>query len=113
MDDTHCIVDIIRCFQKFFAHESCGRCAPCREGTARLYELITDIAEGRGTPAHLRLMEELGRVMTVAPLCGLGQTAAVPLLSCLKHFREEIEAHVFAGRCPTGVCKMGKTTVVA
>ncbi|MGQ9780377.1 MAG: NADH-quinone oxidoreductase subunit NuoF [Bacillota bacterium] len=113
MDDTHCIVDIIKCFQKFFAHESCGRCTPCREGTARLYEMMVEISEGRGTREHLRLLEELGRVMTVAPLCGLGQTAAVPLLSCLKHFREEIEAHVLEGRCPTGVCKMGKASVVA
>jgi len=113
MDDTHCIVDIIKCFQKFFAHESCGRCTPCREGTVRLYEMIGEISEGRGTREHLRLLEELGRVMTVAPLCGLGQTAAVPLLSCLKHFREEIETHVLEGRCPTGVCKMGKAPVVA
>ncbi|NLG85140.1 MAG: NADH-quinone oxidoreductase subunit NuoF [Firmicutes bacterium] len=113
MDDTHCIVDIIKCFQKFFAHESCGRCTPCREGTVRLYEMIGEISEGRGTREHLRVLEELGRVMTVAPLCGLGQTAAVPLLSCLKHFREEIETHVLEGRCPTGVCKMGKAPVVA
>lgn len=111
MDDSHCIVDIIKCFQKFFAHESCGRCTPCREGTARLYEMMAAISEGRGTKEDLQLMEELGRVMLVAPLCGLGQTAAVPLLSCLRHFREEIEAHVLEGRCPTGVCKMGRASV--
>ncbi|MGE5597778.1 MAG: NADH-ubiquinone oxidoreductase-F iron-sulfur binding region domain-containing protein, partial [Bacteroidota bacterium] len=109
MDDSHCIVDILKCFQKFFAHESCGRCTTCREGTARLYEMIAALSEGRGTALDLRVMEELGRVMLVSPLCGLGQTAAVPLLSCLTHFRDEIEAHLKDKSCPAGVCRLGGT----
>ncbi|MGE5550330.1 MAG: NADH-quinone oxidoreductase subunit NuoF [Bacteroidota bacterium] len=113
MDDTHCIVDILKCFQKFFAHESCGRCTPCREGTARLHEMMTAISEGRGTREDLAVMEALGQVMLVAPLCGLGQTASVPFLSCLKHFRDEIEAHVTEKRCPAGVCPMGRPAVAA
>ncbi len=113
MDDSHCIVDVIKCFQKFFAHESCGRCTPCREGTVRLHEMMEAISEGRGTAGDLRVMEALGQVMLVAPLCGLGQTAAVPLLSCLRHFREEIEAHVLEKRCPAGVCRMGKAAAAS
>jgi len=107
VDESRCIVDVIKCFQKFFAHESCGRCTPCREGTARLYEMVSAVSEGRGTIEDLQVMEALGEVMMVAPLCGLGQTASVPLLTCLKYFREEIEAHIKEKRCPAGVCRMG------
>ncbi|MGE5528044.1 MAG: NADH-quinone oxidoreductase subunit NuoF [Patescibacteria group bacterium] len=113
LDDSRCVVDLLLAVQKFFAHESCGRCTPCREGTERLYEMTAAIREGKGTMADLATMEELCRVMLVSPLCGLGQTAPVPFLSCLKHFRAEIEAHIKEKRCPAGVCPVGKTAAAA
>ena len=108
MDASHCVVDVIKCFQKFFAHESCGRCTPCREGTVRLYEMVQAIGEGEGSMEDLAVMEALGNVMLTASLCGLGQTASVPLLTCLKFFRPEIEAHIIEKRCPAGICPMGQ-----
>ncbi|HHZ20248.1 MAG TPA: NADH-quinone oxidoreductase subunit NuoF [Firmicutes bacterium] len=105
MDDSHCIVDIVRCFMKFFKHESCGKCTPCREGTTRLYELVTKITEGKATNEDIALLTELSRVMQTSALCGLGQAAPNPLVTCLKYFEEEFGAHL-NGYCPTGVCTM-------
>lgn len=107
MDDTHCIVDMVKCFMKFFKHESCGKCTVCREGTDRLYEIVAGISEGRGKPEDIRVLESLSAVMQVSTLCALGQSAPKPLLTCLKAFADEFEAHIQKGECPTGVCRIG------
>ncbi|MDI7246287.1 MAG: NADH-quinone oxidoreductase subunit NuoF [Bacillota bacterium] len=104
MDDTHCIVDIAECFMRFFEHESCGKCTPCREGTARLHEIVAKIARGEGKPGDLELLDELGSAMQVSSLCGLGQAAPVPIKTMLRYFRDEFEAHINDRLCPTGTC---------
>jgi NADH:ubiquinone oxidoreductase subunit F (NADH-binding) len=104
MDDTHCIVDIAKSFAKFFLHESCGKCVPCREGTKRLYDLVEGFAKGSGRMEDLAQIERLARVMYKSPLCALGQTAPVPIMTTLEHFRAEYEAHIRDKTCPAGVC---------
>jgi len=104
MDDTHCIVDIAKSFAKFFLHESCGKCAPCREGTKRLYDIVDGFSKGTGKMEDFALLERLARVMYKAPFCALGQTAPLPVMTTLQHFREEYEAHVRDKTCPAGVC---------
>jgi len=108
MDDTKCIVDITKCFMKFFKHESCGKCTPCREGTLRLYEIMDKISQGKGTREDLALLETLSKTMQIAALCGLGQAAPNPVMTTLRFFRAEYEQHIDAKICPTGVCPMGK-----
>ncbi len=105
MDDTHCIVDVARCFARFFLHESCGQCIPCREGTLQLYHLVDGITRGTGTRQDLELIERLSRTMYVAPLCPLGQTAPLPIMTTLKYFKDEYLAHVDSRVCPTGTCR--------
>jgi len=104
MDETHCIIDILKCFMKFFCHESCGKCTPCREGTTRLYELLTGFSEGKATEKDIALIKELAKTMELSALCGLGQAAPMPVLTCLKYFEAEFRAHL-NGKCPTGRCK--------
>ncbi len=104
MDETTCIVDIARYFTKFLEEESCGKCYSCRKGTQRMREILDDICEGRGMMEHLDLLEELGQTVNLASMCGLGQNAANPVLSTLRYFREEYEAHIKEHRCPAGVC---------
>ena len=105
MDEDNCMVDIAKFFLEFIVDESCGKCAPCRIGTKRLLGLLTKITEGNGEPEDLDTIEELCNHIKQSALCGLGQTAPNPVLSTLKHFREEYEAHVYEKRCPAGVCK--------
>jgi NADH:ubiquinone oxidoreductase subunit F (NADH-binding)/(2Fe-2S) ferredoxin len=105
MDDTHCIVDIARVFARFFEHESCGQCVPCREGTMRVHEVLTRISTGQATNKDLDNLGALARTMTVACLCPLGQAAPVPVMTTLKYFREEYDAHIKEKRCPTGTCR--------
>jgi NADH:ubiquinone oxidoreductase subunit F (NADH-binding) len=105
MDDTTCIVDIARYFISFCAAESCGLCAPCRYGTVRLQELLDRICGGQGTVADLDRLEQLSDVVRRTSLCGLGQTAPNPVLSTLRHFRDEYLAHVIERTCPAGVCQ--------
>ncbi len=105
MDDRTCMVDVARYFMDFLRDESCGKCLPCREGTNRMYELLTRICEGRATESDLDLLEELAQVVKETSLCGLGQTASNPVLTTLRYFRSEYEAHVRERRCPAGVCK--------
>jgi NADH:ubiquinone oxidoreductase subunit F (NADH-binding)/ferredoxin len=105
MDEDTCMVDLAKYFIKFLKEESCGKCVPCREGLYQLGELLTDITEGRGRMEDLSLIEELSEVLRDAALCGLGKTAPNPVMSTLKYFRDEYEAHVRDGRCPAGVCK--------
>ncbi len=105
MDDTDCMVDVARYFTKFLEEESCGKCTPCREGVRRMKEVLIDIAEGRGTDESIPLLEELAEAITLGSLCALGGTAGNPVLSTLRYFRNEYEAHIKEKRCPAGVCK--------
>ncbi len=104
MDEGTCMVDVARYFTKFLEEESCGKCYSCRKGTQRMRELLDDICEGRGAMAHLDLLEELGRAVNTASMCGLGQNAATPMLSTLRYFREEYVAHIKNHECTAGVC---------
>ncbi len=105
MDEDNCMVDIAKFFLEFTVDESCGKCAPCRIGTKRLLELLTKITDGKGTMEDLDRLEELCYSIKASSLCGLGQTAPNPVLSTLRYFRDEYEAHVKEKRCPAGVCK--------
>ena len=105
MDDKTCMVDVARYFLKFLLDESCGKCVPCRVGIDRMLEIVTDIAEGRGRPEQLDLLQELAETVAEASLCGLGKSAPNPVLSTLRYFMEEYKAHVLEKRCPAAVCK--------
>jgi NADH-quinone oxidoreductase subunit F len=105
MDDSTCMVDVAKYFMSFLKDESCGKCFTCRKGTQRMWELLDDITQGRGTLAHLDLLEELGRTVADSSMCGLGQSAANPVLSTLRHFRGEYERHVVDKQCDAYVCK--------
>jgi len=105
MDEGSCMVDVARYFLEFLQDESCGKCLPCRTGIDRILEIITDITEGRGRPEQMDLLEELADTVSQTALCGLGKTAPNPVLSTLRYFRSEYEAHINEGRCPAGVCK--------
>jgi NADH-quinone oxidoreductase subunit F len=105
MNDKSCMVEVAKFFMNFTQNESCGKCVPCREGTKRMLELLTDIVEGRGTLEHIDLLEELAQTISATALCGLGKTAAFPVVSTLKYFRDEYIAHVVDKKCPAGQCK--------
>ena len=105
MDEDNCMVDVARFFLEFTVDESCGKCTPCRIGTRRLLEMLNKITEGKATLEDLDKMEELCHYIQKNALCALGQTAPNPVLSTLKYFRDEYEAHVVEKRCPAGVCK--------
>ncbi len=105
MDEDNCMVDIARYFLDFTCDESCGKCTPCREGTKRLKELLDRICAGNGTFEDLDRLESLAYYIKDNALCNLGQSAPNPVISTLKHFRDEYLAHVIDKRCPTGVCK--------
>ncbi len=104
MDDQTCMVDMARFFMDFIQEESCGKCTPCREGTRRLLEIVERICEGHGVPEDIEILEELSAVIKNSSLCGLGQTAPNPVLSTLRYFREEYDAHVHEKRCPAKRC---------
>lgn len=105
MNDKSCMVEVARFFMNFTQNESCGKCVPCREGTKRMLELLNDIVEGRGTLEHIDMLEELAQTVSATALCGLGKTAASPVISTIKYFRDEYIAHVVDKKCPAGVCK--------
>ncbi len=105
MDEETCMVDIARYFLNFLQEESCGKCFICREGIQRMYEIVTDISEGRGEVEDLELLEELATVVKEASLCGLGQTAPNPVLSTFRYFMDEYMAHIVDKRCPAKVCR--------
>jgi len=105
MDEDTCMVDVARYFVGFLAEESCGKCVPCREGLGTCLDILTRICEGRGVPEDIDLLEEIGRWMSASSLCALGGSAANPVVSTVRHFRSEYEAHVRDRRCPGGVCK--------
>ncbi len=104
IDESDCIVEMCRYFLSFTQDESCGKCSPCRIGTMRLKEILTRLTQGKGTMDDLDVLDELGKAVAAQSLCGLGKTAPNPVLTALKYFREEFEAHV-NGRCPAGKCK--------
>lgn len=104
MDETTCMVDLSRFFLNFTQSESCGKCTPCREGTKRMLEILTRICEGEGVPEDIETLERLGRVIKSTALCGLGNTAPNPVLSTLRYFRDEYEAHIYDKRCPAHAC---------
>ena len=106
MDDTSCMVNVARFFVEFCMTESCGKCIPCRAGTAQMYTLLTRICEGTGTMDDLELLIELCDTVKETSLCGLGQTAPNPVLSTLKYFKDEYLEHIMHKRCPAGVCNM-------
>ncbi|MBP6211316.1 MAG: NADH-quinone oxidoreductase subunit NuoF [Anaerolineales bacterium] len=105
MDESSCMVDIARFFMEFTQAESCGKCTPCRIGTRRILELLEKICNGKGKAGDIEKLEDLCNEVAKNSLCGLGQGAPNPVLSTLKHFREEYEAHVLEQRCPAKVCR--------
>ena len=107
MDDTNCMVDMARYFIGFLLGENCGKCLPCREGQKQLYGILTRITEGQGTEADIPLLESLCSTMIDASLCGLGYSAPNPVLTSLRYFREEWNAHIKDKKCAAGVCKLG------
>jgi bidirectional [NiFe] hydrogenase diaphorase subunit len=106
MDDTSCMVNVARFFVEFCMTESCGKCIPCRAGTAQMYTLLTRICDGSANMDDLALLEDLCATVKEASLCGLGQTAPNPVLSTLKYFRNEYVEHIVHKRCPAGVCNL-------
>jgi NADH-quinone oxidoreductase subunit F len=106
MDESTCVLDFLRAVAIFFAHESCGQCTPCREGTLRLLQTIKRICQGQGKIEDLAFLERLAATLQDASFCPLGQSAGVPLMSALKHFRPEIEAHIQEKKCPAGACQV-------
>ncbi len=105
MDEDNCMVDIAKFFLEFTVDESCGKCPPCRIGTKRMHEILDRITEGKGEEGDIEKLELLAKNIKASALCGLGQTAPNPILSTLKYFRDEYEAHVYDKKCPSGVCK--------
>ena len=105
MDEDTCVVDVARYFLDFTQKESCGKCVLCREGTKQMLYILEDITKGKGKPEDIDLLLELGEAVKVGSLCGLGQTAPNPVLTAVRYFRDEYEAHVDQKRCPAKVCK--------
>ncbi len=112
LDDRTCIVDMVKFFLTFLANESCGKCTPCREGLRQMLHILDRITEGKGEPGDVETLEAIAEVQKPAALCALGQGASNTLVSSLKHFRAEWDAHIQEKRCPAGVCEaLAKTAV--
>jgi NADH-quinone oxidoreductase subunit F len=105
MDEETCMVDVARYFINFLVGESCGKCTPCRDGLRKMLDILTAITEGKGKAGNIEMLEEICDTLTWAALCGLGSSAANPVLSTIKYFREEYDAHINEKKCPAGVCK--------
>jgi len=105
MDQDTCMVDVARYFLDFLKEESCGQCNPCREGIKRMLEILTEICQGRGKDGDIELLQELGGMIQGFALCGLGTSAPNPVLTTIRYFRDEYEAHIRDKKCPAGVCK--------
>jgi len=105
MDDPTCMVEVAGYFLRFLSEESCGKCTPCREGLTQLLAIYDGIVAGRGTPGDIGRIETIARAMKVASLCELGKSAPNPVLSTLRYFREEYEAHIDRHACPAGTCR--------
>ncbi len=113
MDEDNCMVDIAKYFLEFTVDESCGKCPPCRIGTKRMYEILERITGGKGEEGDIEKLEILAKNIKSSALCGLGQTAPNPVLSTLKYFRDEYDAHVSDKKCPAGVCKSMLSYVIS
>lgn len=105
MDEKTCMVEVARFFMNFTQNESCGKCVPCREGTKRMLEILERIVAGEGRDGDIELLEELADTISSTALCGLGKTAALPVISTIKNFRAEYEAHIYDKKCPAGACQ--------
>jgi len=105
MDENNCMVEVARYFVSFTQQESCGKCSPCREGTWHMMNILDDITQGKGQEGDIELLEKIGRNIKETALCGLGNTAPNPVLTTIRYFRDEYEAHIRDKRCPAGVCK--------
>ena len=105
MDEDTCMVDTAKYFLTFLEEESCGKCLPCREGIKRMRQILSDITEGKGEERDIEILERIAETLKDTSLCALGMTAANPVLSTIRYFRDEYEAHIKEKRCPAGVCK--------
>ena len=105
MDSNSCMVEVARFFMNFTQNESCGKCVPCREGTKRMLEILERIVAGEGQDGDIELLLELADTISATALCGLGKSASSPVVSTIKNFREEYEAHIYEKRCPAGACQ--------
>lgn len=112
MDEDTCMVEVARFFMNFTQNESCGKCVPCREGTRRMLEILEAITQGKGTEEDLDLLEELASTISATALCGLGKTAASPVVSTIHYFRDEYLAHVRDNKCPSKTCRALRTIVI-
>ena len=112
MDKKTCMVEVARFFMDFTQKESCGKCVPCREGTKRMLEILNRIVDGKGEDGDIELLKELGETISKTALCGLGKTAAGPVLSTIKYFEDEYKAHIYDKKCPAGVCQKLKTITI-
>jgi bidirectional [NiFe] hydrogenase diaphorase subunit len=113
MDQTSCMVDVARFFMEFCTDESCGKCIPCRAGTVQMLKILEKFTRGEATSSDLEMLEQLCALLRETSLCGLGQTAPNPVLSTLRYFRSEYDAHMREGRCPAGSCSMTREGVNA
>ena len=105
MDEDNCMVEVARYFLSFTQEESCGKCTPCREGTMHMLDILENITKGEGKPEDIDLLEQMGHLIKETALCGLGNTAPNPVLTTIRHFRHEYEAHIYDKKCPAKVCK--------
>ena len=112
MDKKTCMVEVARFFMDFTQRESCGKCVPCREGTKRMLEILNRIVDGQGQDGDIEVLKELGETISKTALCGLGKTAAGPVLSTIKYFEDEYRAHIYDKKCPAGACQKLKTIVI-
>jgi NADH-quinone oxidoreductase subunit F len=112
MDDRTCMVEVARFFMNFTQNESCGKCVPCREGTKRMLEILERIVAGNGKDGDIELLLELADTISHTSLCGLGKSAPNPVVSTIKNFRSEYEAHIYDKHCPTGNCQKLKKYVI-
>lgn len=112
MDEETCMVEVARFFMNFTQNESCGKCVPCREGTYRMLEILERIVAGQGEDGDIELLEELSDTISHTSLCGLGKTAPNPVISTIKNFRDEYEAHIYEKRCPAGACSKLRSYVI-
>lgn len=112
MDDKTCMVEVARFFMNFTQNESCGKCVPCREGTKRMLEILERIVAGEGKEGDIELLLELADTISATALCGLGKTAPLPVVSTIKNFRDEYEAHIREKRCPAGACQKLKSIAI-
>jgi bidirectional [NiFe] hydrogenase diaphorase subunit len=106
LDSTTCMVDVARFFMEFCMDESCGKCIPCRAGTVQMHSLLERITRGEGVESDTAMLGDLAELLQQTSLCGLGQAAPNPVISTLRHFRDEYTAHIREHRCPAGSCEM-------